>query len=438
MSPIARNSGAALALLFVSGTAFCSEPPPLPIARAAVTAMSVTSVSAPPIDLSEALSRALRDNPGLQRFPLERRAAEARKLQAGRRPNPSLELDVENFAGSGEYRGADGLETTLRFGQLLERNSKREARTILAENGLLRADSDFALARLDVLVETTRRFIDVVETQQQLALAERGVDLAKQVLQDAQRRVNAGAASTLEQHRAQIALSRAELEVEHYEHLLLTQRRWLASQWGEKEETFLKAEADLLALPEVADDETLQTRLLRSPDYLQYDIERRLRDSEVILARAQASVDPTVSAGLRRFERSQDIALIATLSVPLTVRDRNQGNIAAATALRDSVEYSQQNALLQAQTALYDLSQELRHARTLVDTLRNELIPEAEAALKLTLRGYANGRYSQLEVLDARSTALELQRELLINAADYHRVLAAIERMTALAPDETP
>ena len=93
---------------------------------------------------------------------------------------------------------------------------------------------------------------------------------------------------------------------------------------------------------------------------------------------------------------------------------------------------------LRAETALYDLVQELGHARTQVESLQSDLIPQAEQALKLSLRGYVEGRYSQLEVIDARSTLLDLQRELLSNAADYHRYLAAIERMTALASPATP
>jgi cobalt-zinc-cadmium efflux system outer membrane protein len=89
---------------------------------------------------------------------------------------------------------------------------------------------------------------------------------------------------------------------------------------------------------------------------------------------------------------------------------------------------------VRSEAALYDLSQELKHARAQVESLRDTVIPQAREALGLTRRGYANGRYSQIDLLDAQRTLLELESEQLRNAADYHRTLAAIERMTALAP----
>ncbi|TJY62042.1 TolC family protein [Sinimarinibacterium sp. CAU 1509] len=388
------------------------------------------------LTMRAALQAALNSNPALDAFAPQRSAAEALTLQAGLKPNPEIGIDVENFAGSGDYKAADSMEATLRLALALEGSEKRRARVAVARDGIVRIDTDYTLARLDVAADTARRFIDVVESQQQLQLAQHSADIAESVYAMADRRVRAGAASDLERQRAAIGRERALLEVEHYEHLLLTQRRWLAAQWGADSAEFSQAEANLLELPSLPEPEQLLAQLSSSPDYARYDIERRLRESELALARAQASGNPVLSTGVRRFERSNDVGLVATLLFPLPWSDRNQGRIAAAAAQRDLVEVQQRGALIHAKAALYDLTQELRHARTLVETLGQTLIPRADAALKATLRGYNEGRYSQLDVLDARTTALELERERVTNAADYHRFLAAIERMTALAPPD--
>ncbi|MBL4612088.1 MAG: hypothetical protein JKY58_15470, partial [Pseudomonas sp.] len=55
--------------------------------------------------LSEALARVLQSSPELAVFPYEIRAAEARILQAGVRPNPTVSAEVENVLGSGEASG---------------------------------------------------------------------------------------------------------------------------------------------------------------------------------------------------------------------------------------------------------------------------------------------------------------------------------------------
>lgn len=391
--------------------------------------------------LADALAATLRGGPELARFAYDRRAAEARRLQAGLRPNPELGLDIENLAGSRDYRGALGLETTLRLGSFIELGGKRQARLQLAERGLEGVEADYALARLDAVTATTTRFIDVVASQLDLALAERGIDYAAQTLAAAERRIRAGAASSIERNRATIALQRAQLEREHYEHLLATQRRQLSAQWGETEPGFERAQAELLQLPAVADYPELLARLRRSPDFARYDIERRVREADLQLALAKAVPDPMVSAGLRNIGDGRggtDTALVAYLLMPLPWNNRNQGAIAEARAGRERVEVEQRAAAVRSETALYEQAQELRHARTLVEAIRDTLLPQADEALRLIRQGYGAGRLSQLDILDAQKTRLDLEAELLANAADYHRRLAAIERMTALAAPETP
>ena len=55
------------------------------------------------LTLPEAFARVLNDNPELAIYPYDIRAAEARALQAGFRPNPQVSLEVENIAGNGEF-----------------------------------------------------------------------------------------------------------------------------------------------------------------------------------------------------------------------------------------------------------------------------------------------------------------------------------------------
>lgn len=410
----------------------------LPLAFAA-TASATPDVSVQavdptgPLDLKTAADLALLRHPDLARYVFDRAAIEGRRLQAGLRPNPEIGVDLENFAGDGLYNKADSMEATLRLQLLVERAGKREARIGIADAQGEQLDIELALAKLDVLASTTRRFIDVAETQAQFELSRRGLEYAEQTLVAAQRRVQAGAASSLETNRARIAVERANLVLEHHEHELSVQRRHLASQWGSGEASFTEVRSELLQLPTTPAYGEWLMRLRQSPDFARFDVERRLREADVTLARSKAVADPTFSAGVRRLQQTHDTALIASLLVPLPVRDRNQGNIAEALAVRDRLDGERRAAAVRSEAALYDLSQELRHARTQVESLRDTVIPQAREALTLTRRGYANGRYSQIDLLDAQRTLLELESELLTNAADYHRTLAAIERMTALA-----
>jgi len=77
------------------------------------------------ITLAQALDTALATNPELAASRYELNAAQARIVQAGKRVNPELSLELENFGGSGANQGTDALETTLSFSQVVELGGKR-------------------------------------------------------------------------------------------------------------------------------------------------------------------------------------------------------------------------------------------------------------------------------------------------------------------------
>ena len=70
-------------------------------------------------------------------------------------------------------------------------------------------------------------------------------------------------------------------------------------------------------------------------------------------------------------------------------------------------------------------------ARESAESLRNEAIPQAQTALEQTQSGYDRGRFSFLELLTAQQELLALREAAIDSAADYHRLLAELERITS-------
>jgi cobalt-zinc-cadmium efflux system outer membrane protein len=66
--------------------------------------------------LRDALALALLRNAELAADSYELRAREAALLQAGAVPNPTVSLEVEDVAGSGDFSGVDEAQTTLLLG----------------------------------------------------------------------------------------------------------------------------------------------------------------------------------------------------------------------------------------------------------------------------------------------------------------------------------
>lgn len=383
------------------------------------------------LTLAQAIDVSLLRNPELQSSRYELTAAQARVLQAGLRLNPEVGVELENFAGSGETRGTDALETTLSLSQVVELGGKRSLRQSVAE-----ADSDLVAIelrarQLDVLADVTRKYIDVVAAQQRAQFAEQNTKLTQQTLDAISGRVKAARSPVAEASRAQIAVTRAAIEKRQADLALQTARRSLSMLWGSVEPQFSLASADLFAFDTVESFDALLARLEKNPDISRFATDARLRDAELRLAQAQTRPNIALSLGVRRLQESGDTALVAGFSMPLAFYDRNQGAIREARARRAQSDAELLAARTRAQGTLFALYQEMRAARERADALRNEAVPQATTALEQTQIAYERGRFSFLELITSQQDLLALREAAIDAAADYHRLLAEIERITS-------
>src|SRR5882672_6297856 len=156
------------------------QPPPHSSAPAPGTSLHQEPTDV--LTLPQTLALALLQNPELSAFAWEVRAAEARTLQAGLRPNPELGLDVENLAGTGAFRGGRSAETTLRLSQVIELGGKRSRRLRVAALERDLAAWDYETKRLEVLTAVAQTFVEVLRAQERLRAEEELVRLAAQVL----------------------------------------------------------------------------------------------------------------------------------------------------------------------------------------------------------------------------------------------------------------
>lgn len=380
--------------------------------------------------LGQAIELALRRNPELIASGYELSAAQARIQQARVRPNPELSLELENFSGSGNVRSADVLETTLSLGQVVELGGKRQLRVAVAESDLNVSSIEQRARQLDVLAEVTRRFIDVVAAQERLGFADQSVQLAQQTLQTISARVDAARSPEAERSRARIALTRARLEQAQARTELQSTRYALVALWGDAEPTFSAAQANLFAFPTLDSFESLLARLERNPDFVRFASEARLRDAEVRLAQALARPNLTFTLGVRRLQESNDTALVGGFSMALPVFDRNRGAIREAQLRRAQSDAEHDAAFARARASLFGLYQQVNAARVRSDTLRREAIPQAQIVWEQSQYGYDRGRFSFLELITSQQELLGLQAAAIDAAADHHRLLAEIERLT--------
>lgn len=382
-----------------------------------------------PLTLAAALAAALQNNPSLQAYAFESRVAEARVLQAGIRPNPELAVGVDNFLGTGALSGVKGLETTLQLSQLIDLGGNRARRVETAESERALVGVDYETKRIDVLAEVARRFIEAVADTERLATARRARELGEQTVAAVRQRVEAAVSSPLDLHKVRTALARLQIDEEHAEHELAAHRQSLAAVLGEIEPAFGLTPADLLQLPVVPEFAVLAARLEKSPVLARFAVEARWREAQARLAQSLRRSGLRVSGGLRRVENTDDFGFVAGISLPLSVRDQQQGALREARERQAQLAASTEALRLEMRATLFDVYQEILHARTALTQLQQEVIPLASETLALADQGYRIGRFSLPELLEAQQSLIELQARVVAYATTFHLHVIEIERL---------
>lgn len=384
------------------------------------------------IDLTEAIDKTLEHNPGLVAFGYQIQAQQARVTQSQLRPNPELDLYVENLLGSGDFEGADGAETTLSIGWVLERG-KLEHRVGAARAGVSSIESEADIQRLDVMAETARLIIVTLANQERLILTREAVVLSKKTLDAVKERVEAARAPNADLSRAQAELARARLLADDIEHELVTSNHRLSAQWNQFEPDFVNVEGDIYRLPTPDSFSSLLARLDQNPDLSRFLTQHRLRAAELRLAEAEAKPDWRFNAGIRRLELTNDNAFVAGITIPLPMSNRNQGRIAEARAKMAMVDADSATTRLQIETQLFAIYQGLQHSLHQARTLREEILPRMEQALADTQQAYALGRYDYFELQLLQVEVLNTRTALVEASIDAHTHLIEIERLTGAA-----
>jgi len=396
-------------------------------------AHAVESLASGPITLDQVVINVLEHNPQLGINDYEARALAARIRRAQQGTPFRINLDMQNFAGSGAYGRADRVETTLSLAKVLELGGKPSFRGNVAKQqaNLLQNKQDSK--RLDLLAGVTDQFMHVAVDQYRLNIAKEKLKLFQHTLEIVTKRVKSGRSHVAEQRRVTVAVARAEIELEHAEHELATSRLKLTSSWGETKPQFSSVSAKLFVLPSVQPFEQLETLLVNNPGLTRFATEERLARARLRLAEAQRTPDLELSGGFRYLNERKDGALVISVSMPFGSDSRARPHIEEMKSLaqREPLRYEQQR--LKLYNSLYGIYQELIHAKTAFETLSQRIIPEAEHAADDYEQGYRRGRFSLLELNEAQRILLEARLEAVMTAANYHLFRIEIERLTGVA-----
>lgn len=398
------------------------------LALTAVAALLPLSAAAQPLSLTETLSRAAARD--LTRPVAEARvqAAEASARQAAVKPNPSLGLDVENLAGTGDRNAVESTETTLYWQQTLERGAKREARIGAARAEIAGARLRAQVRALDQLAAVQALWVEAAAAEEAITIAEARLTAAQRLERETARRVAAARDPLFAGERARTAVAQARIALDQLRDSARNARAALAAYLGqphvEIDASAFTALTPAPILPSVATLEPADLRLLEA--------DRDAALARIRLEEARTVWDPTVRAGVRHFSAGGDVAFVVGGSIPLGLKGANRGNLDRARAERTAAEAEVAAARAEREREIARLVARRETTAAEVRRIDAEVLPSARRAIELVRDGFARGggAFTYLEVTEAQRAETDAQARRLDLLKSFNLDGVRLDRLT--------
>lgn len=361
-------------------------------------------------------------------------AAEAARTLAGLRPNPTVTTEVENIAGTGPYGRFRRAETTVGLAIPIELGGKRQARIAVADARTTRAQLAAAITEAEIRLQVTELYINAVAAERRLITASDQSRIAKDALGAARARVRAGRASPIEEQRADVARVNAEAALENAQRILDSARANLGRRIGRP----VAGALDFAWLDDMP--VTYGPQMLPSAEgtlaLAAADADLAVADAGVRLARSHRIPDVTVGPGVRRFSESNDTAALFTVSVPIPLFNTGRAAVGQASAERNRAEAQRRMAALDVEQAIVEARTEADNAATNAKAANGPALAAAQEAARIARIGYREGKFGQLDLLDAERTLAETRLAATDALVAYQNARARLERLTAPAPGQ--
>jgi cobalt-zinc-cadmium efflux system outer membrane protein len=417
-------------------------PAVLVLVFAIVGAPGVVRGQAVDVTVDELIVRALADNPELRAARAEVEAATARVAQAALRPNPMLEL-------GGQKAISPDSNLTVGVSLPLDLNGRKEGRIGVAERE--------AAVKRALLADRERRLrADVRLKAGDLLAARRNLEVADGLLRvnrDAQllvsRRVAEGAAPALDENLALVEVNRLEASRQLLASRVEVASLALRALAGLPPETSLTVRGDLRTPPAVPErGEPVQQALARRPDLVAARAEVRAAEARVRKEEAEGRWDASVGVGYQRQDMGfglrgltdsggtrpiQDVFHFfgGSISITLPVRNRNEGNVAAARAETTAAERRREFMELVARQEVEAAFAQHEAARRSLELYERGVRDVARRNLDVVRQAYGLGRGALLDVIAEQRRYIEIENGYTEVLKQVYDAAVEIERAVA-------
>lgn len=382
------------------------------------------------LSIQTACALAVKHHPSLATYPMDRRAADARILQATRLPNPTLTVDAEDLLGMGSVSGLGAAMINTLFTQVIQRGGQRQANTEAAQSSGKVMDAEYEVLRLKVIRETGELYLTAVAARENVTFLEATLQRSKETSDLVSQLVEAGRVTISSIQQAKLEVQKTDLALASARKASERASQALTAQWGDSRPT-LVTNGGLAAPPATLGSKSSQKAGLSKHPNIRYS-QAQVQQSDALLKVAQANSrgNPTVGGGFRQANATDEASALLAVSLPLPIFNNNKDAIAEMTALSEKARTELAGAERALETEFSLAWSDLVSAHQTARKIEGDLLPTSSDLFKSAEESFRAGKITSLEYLAAQQQFQDIRSQWLTARRDYQISAARVQALT--------
>jgi outer membrane protein, heavy metal efflux system len=388
------------------------------------------------LTLAQIEQMAVRCNPSLAQAAARVEAARGQCVQVGLYPNPVAGYVGSEIGNEGRAGQQGGF-----ISQELVTAGKLQLNREVACQEVRQAEWAWQSQRLRVLTDVRRTFYEVLVAQRTVELTEQLVRIGEQGVQSTEELLKAKEVARNDVLQAKIEADSARVLLERARNRYLSAWRNLAAVMGACDMPPRPLAGSVQdGMGQLTWEEALRRLWTQSP---------QLAAARAGVARAHAVLSRECAGRVPNLDMQTSVQhdnasgyTFASVQVgaPVPVFNRNQGNIRRAQAELMAAQHDVKRTELELQQRLAVAFEQYTNARYQTEKYSKDILPNAQASLKLTTAGFQQGEFSYLSLLTAQRTFFQTNLAYLEALRELRAAGAIIEGnllSDSLRPEES-
>jgi outer membrane protein, heavy metal efflux system len=388
-----------------------------------------------PVTMQQAVEQVLAHNPNLLAAQQNLFSMKGQEVEAGLRQNPNLTVDGENISLAADNPSSPYFYS-VEVSRLFERGQKRRWRLDSARATTAQTEGQYHDQIRQTTLLARQVFTNLVLAKATLKLAQDNLKDYRHVLQINHDRYDAGDIGKLDFERLDLQLAQYESDETSAEMNLIQTSDQLQTLMGISQPSRNFDVVGDIVPPAVSGALTdlEQKALAARPDYQAAQAAVRVADANVKLAYANGTTDPTLEGEYDKSGTYNSAGF--SVSIPLRIFDRNQGNKDTAKFVAQENRFSQVAAQNQVYSDVDQAWIQYTTSKVLSDRYNGHYLAEAKDVLSIAQFAYQRGGLALLDYI----SALQDDRTTSLNALNsYAQTWLAIHQLSfASATDVVP